>query len=201
IVCEKFITCNGIQVYQRILEIFATDTITITKIVGLFSNIAEVEHLRIYLRTPLIIEQIEYFLLNSAIDIAYFSAGILSHLLLDEHDNRDDSVDNDHYKLISDEMRRIITLWRNPDTSMVTYRSFKPFLPLLKCQISAVQLWAVWAIYHVCSTDGARYRTIIPEEKVIETMFALLESHSNKDDLFFVQLINDTLHVLYQNCI
>ena len=34
------------------------------------------------------------------------------------------------------------------------FRSFKPFLSLLHCtQIPVVQLWAVWAIHHVCSTD------------------------------------------------
>ena len=33
-------------------------------------------------------------------------------------------------------------------------RSFKPFFPLLFCtRIPVVQLWAVWAIHHVCSTD------------------------------------------------
>ena len=34
------------------------------------------------------------------------------------------------------------------------FRSFKPFIPLLHCtQIPVIQLWAIWAIHHVFSTD------------------------------------------------
>ena len=37
-------------------------------------------------------------------------------------------------------------------------RSFKPFFPLLQPrQEEAVQLWAVWAIHHVCTKNPARY--------------------------------------------
>ena len=38
------------------------------------------------------------------------------------------------------------------------FRSFKPFFPLLvPKQEEAVQLWAVWAIHHVCTKNPARY--------------------------------------------
>ncbi len=41
-------------------------------------------------------------------------------------------------------------------------RSFKPFFPLLvRKQEEAVQLWAVWAIHHVCTKNPARYVSII----------------------------------------
>ena len=41
-------------------------------------------------------------------------------------------------------------------------RSFKPFFPLLvPKQEEAVQLWAVWAIHHVCTKNPARYVSII----------------------------------------
>lgn len=44
--------------------------------------------------------------------------------------------------------------WKSPETEMVAYRSFNPFFPLLEAQISPqVQLWAVWAIHHVCSKN------------------------------------------------
>ena len=37
---------------------------------------------------------------------------------------------------------------------MVAYRSFTPFFPLMaENQEYSVQLWAVWAIHHVCSKN------------------------------------------------
>ena len=41
------------------------------------------------------------------------------------------------------------------DFVFVFCRSFKPFFPLLNCHDApAVQLWAVWAILHVCTKNG-----------------------------------------------
>ena len=37
---------------------------------------------------------------------------------------------------------------------MVAYRSFSPFFPLLSHFEHEVQLWAVWAILHVCTKNG-----------------------------------------------
>ena len=96
-------------------------------------------------------------------------------------------------------MRNAILKWQNPDTNMITYRSFKPFLPMLNCtQIPVIQLWAVWAIHHVCSTDRARYSRIIREEKfyeLIEKLYndQLLYEHS---DPCTIQLLKSTLQLL-----
>ena len=37
---------------------------------------------------------------------------------------------------------------------MVAYRSFSPFFPLLSHYEHEVQLWACWAILHVCTKNG-----------------------------------------------
>lgn len=171
IVCERFIHSMGLHLFQRLLTLFATDSIVITKIVGLLSNIAEVAHLRTYLYSIDIIPLMRRFLASSTLDIAFSAAGILCHLLYEqaEHEVNED---------LCQQIRETIIKWQNPETNMITYRfvdrssrkeenfdeffiiflfkkrSFKPFLPLLKChQVSVVQLWALWAIYHVCSTD------------------------------------------------
>lgn len=45
--------------------------------------------------------------------------------------------------------------WEQPQQEMVAYRSFNPFFPLLKRKDAPqVQLWAVWAIQHVCLRNG-----------------------------------------------
>lgn len=41
-------------------------------------------------------------------------------------------------------------------------RSFNPFFPLLRCfDCPAVQLWAVWAIQHVCTKNSKHTETLI----------------------------------------
>ena len=45
--------------------------------------------------------------------------------------------------------------WNSPDSEMVAYRSFSPFFHLILCyEAPQVQLWALWAIQHVCSKNG-----------------------------------------------
>jgi hypothetical protein len=52
----------------------------------------------------------------------------------------------------------VVINWETPSVEMVAYRSFHPFFPLLTCQESfQVQLWAVWAIQHVCTKNGIVY--------------------------------------------
>lgn len=50
---------------------------------------------------------------------------------------------------------QVVVSWQAPEGEMVAYRSFHPFLSLLQCyDAPQVQLWAVWAIHHVCTKNG-----------------------------------------------
>ena len=70
----------------------------------------------------------------------------------------------------------VVSSWDYPKEEMVAYRSFRPFFPLLAvhqvravlsvaeitphfahAQEEAVQLWAVWAIHHVCTKNASRF--------------------------------------------
>ena len=45
--------------------------------------------------------------------------------------------------------------WKMNVPEMVAYRSFRPFYPLMaENQPMSVQLWAVWALHHVCCNKG-----------------------------------------------
>ncbi|CAM4747380.1 unnamed protein product [Rotaria magnacalcarata] len=192
IVCERFVHCNGLQLFQRLIHLFSTDTIILTKILGLLSNISEVSHLIMYLYSIEIIPLIQKFLTDAIIDIAFSAAGILAHLLFQQ-------INHELNLELCQYMRNAILTWKNPDRNIVTYRSFKPFLPLLHCtQIPVIQLWAVWAIHHVCSTDRARYIRIIREEKLYDLIQKLYFDQISSDhcDKFTIQLLNSTLHLL-----
>lgn len=115
IVCEHFIQSNGLQLFQRLLQLFSTDTILLAKIVGLFSNIAEVSHLKTYLHSIDIILLMQKFLIEGIPDIAFSAAGILAHLIYDQAD------EEINFELCQ-HMRDAILTWQNPHTNMVTYR-------------------------------------------------------------------------------
>lgn len=53
------------------------------------------------------------------------------------------------------ELGDVVSCWQPPEGEMVAYRSFHPFISLLTCTAAPqVQLWAVWAIHHVCTKNG-----------------------------------------------
>ncbi|CAM2719778.1 unnamed protein product [Rotaria socialis] len=192
IVCENFIQSMGLQLFQRLLHLFSSDTIVLTKIVGLLSNIAEVSHLKMYLYSIDIIPLMRKYINEAIIDVAFSAGGILAHLLYGQ-------VDDEINVELCQQMRDAIVTWQHPHTNMVTYRTFKPFLPLLHCvRLPVVQLWAVWAIHHVCSTDRARYGRIIREEKIYDIMQKLNDDliSSECSDPLMVQLLKSILHLL-----
>lgn len=115
IVCQRFIHSMGLHLFQRLINLFASDSIVLTKIVGLLSNISEVAHLRIYLYSIDIIPLMRRFLNESTLDIAFSAAGILAHLLYEQIDQQVD-------KELCQQMREAISKWQNPETNMVTYR-------------------------------------------------------------------------------
>uniref|UniRef100_A0A8C7TD84 Zyg-11 family member, cell cycle regulator n=1 Tax=Oncorhynchus mykiss TaxID=8022 RepID=A0A8C7TD84_ONCMY len=58
-----------------------------------------------------------------------------------------------------------ILKWPTPACEMVAYRSFNPFFPLLECfHTPGVQLWAAWAMQHVCSKNAPRYCSMLLDE-------------------------------------
>nr|XP_029132003.1 protein zer-1 homolog [Labrus bergylta] len=60
---------------------------------------------------------------------------------------------------------------------MVAYRSFNPFFPLLECfHTPGVQLWAAWAMQHVCSKNAARYCSMLLEEGGLQQL-ELVHTH------------------------
>jgi hypothetical protein len=118
IVCERFLQSMGLDLSQRLLHLFTTDTIVLTKIVGLLSNIAEVSHLKTYLNSINIIPLMQKYVLEAIPDIAFSAMGILAHLF---YEQTDEEID---YELCQ-QMREAIVTWQNPDTNLVTYRYFE----------------------------------------------------------------------------
>lgn len=115
----------------------------------------QVSHLRHRLMLARFITMLSQLLDSKHIDVSYFAAGIAAHLL------------SDGFRLwtttpllpargrqLLDQLAQAVTNWQTPQGEMVAYRSFQPFFPLLRCSDAyPVQLWAVWAIHHVCTKN------------------------------------------------
>lgn len=80
---------------------------------------------------------------------------------------------------------------------MVAYRSFSPFLPLLDCiETPEVQMWAVWAIHHVCSKNPKRYCDMLLEECTFKLFRTVLASAHCSSNSVLLEYCRQTLHVV-----
>lgn len=119
---------------------------------GLLNNIAEVTGLRHSLMLDSLMNELFHLLKSENIDVSYFAAGIVAHLASDGEEQW--TISNHPRGEMLLELEKAVSQWKVPDSEMVAYRSFKPFFPLLRTDMDyQVQLWAVWAIHHVCTKN------------------------------------------------
>uniref|UniRef100_A0A3Q1H546 Uncharacterized protein n=1 Tax=Anabas testudineus TaxID=64144 RepID=A0A3Q1H546_ANATE len=171
---RNFIECQGLELYEEVLESYYTEPSIQQKVLGLLNNIAEVEELQDDLMEDDLLEHILSLLKDSHIDVSvrYFAGGILAHVA-----SRPEAwtLDEDLRTTILKQLHDSIMTWTYLEREMVSYRSFRPFYPLLQtCQPSGVQLWAVWAMHLVCSQNTSHYSSMLEKEGGTELLMALV---------------------------
>lgn len=183
--CSMFLEKGGLSLYMQVLHAFEGVASVETKILGLLNNIAEVPTLRASLVNNELISSLSNLLKSDCIDVSYFAAGIFAHLLSDSTIQWSDAqVEKVN---IENELVDVVLSWKQPDIEMVAYRSFNPFLPLLRCHESPkVQLWAVWAINHVCSKNVTRYAEMLLQE---ETLALFKSVHRNAREKGYEEIV------------
>ncbi|XP_064415887.1 protein zyg-11 homolog isoform X3 [Latimeria chalumnae] len=187
--CRHFIENKGLELFMRVLESFPSESSIQQKVLGLLNNIAEVKELHCNLMRKDFVDHIGTLLHSKEVEVSYFAAGILAHLL-----SRGEQVWTLHCSLRDSLLEQLcihtfmlqhsaILKWPTPECEMVAYRSFNPFFPLLECfSTPGVQLWAVWAMQHVCSKNAARYCNMLIEEGGMQQLYAIRDNlHTNPD--------------------
>lgn len=115
--------------------------------------------------TEEVLKHISTLLHSKQIEVSYFAAGIIAHLTCDKQPWP--FCDLQRSALLQD-LRATIQKWpssRCRMSALVTYRSLKAFFPLLgNFSQPAAQLWAVWAVCHVCSKNPSMYCKMLAEE-------------------------------------
>ncbi|GIY01943.1 protein zyg-11 homolog B [Caerostris darwini] len=173
--CGVFLKLGGLQLFLSVLDKFSGESAVETKVLGLMNNIAEVSHLREYLMKDNFISALRSLLRSRHIDVSYFAAGIVAHLTSEGESFWYTWHQNNWNEMVT-ELGEAVTSWAVPAVEMVAYRSFNPFYPLFKCfKAYQVQLWAAWAVHHVCLKNPKRYCRMIVEEGGVEILRSLVD--------------------------
>jgi len=171
--CKVFLDERGMELFLDVLRTFPGESAIETKILGLLNNIAEVAWLRASLLVSPFIERLRSLLHSESIEVSYFAAGIVAHLASDKPEAW--LLTAIPKQTITSELWDVVSSWKYPSEEMVAYRSFKPFFPLLQPrQEEAVQLWAVWAIHHVCTKNPSRYCDMLSKQGGESVLLALV---------------------------
>ncbi|XP_032679973.1 protein zyg-11 homolog B-like isoform X2 [Odontomachus brunneus] len=179
VTCKVFLDEGGMELFLEVLDSFQGESSVETKVLGLLNNIAEVDHLRPRLMQPRFIKMLSMLLDSEHIDVSYFAAGIAAHLLSDGAQSWYSMPSQPSREQLLDQLVHAVTHWQTPQGEMVAYRSFQPFFPLLRCTDAyPVQLWAVWAIHHVCTKNPKRYCVMLIREGGVETLKQLEKTHT-----------------------
>uniref|UniRef100_A0AAV2KXI1 Protein zer-1 homolog-like C-terminal domain-containing protein n=1 Tax=Knipowitschia caucasica TaxID=637954 RepID=A0AAV2KXI1_KNICA len=161
--CQHFIENQGLDLFIKVLESFPNESSIQQKVLGLLNNIAEVAELHGELMVQGFLDHISTLLHSSEVEVSYFAAGILAHLTSRGEETW--TLSPSLRSTLLEQLHDVITKWPPPECEMVAYRSFNPFFPLLECfHTPGVQLWAAWAMQHVCSKNASRYCSMLLEE-------------------------------------
>ena len=92
----------------------------------------------------------------------------------------------------------MVLTWEMNVPEMVAYRSFRPFYPLMgENQPLAVQLWAIWALHHVCCNKGERYGPMLSSQGGDELLHQILIRENTST--YVKELIEDIFKSLRKN--
>ncbi|KAG9471689.1 hypothetical protein GDO78_013670 [Eleutherodactylus coqui] len=176
-----------------IVRTFPSESSIQQKVLGLLNNIAEVKELHSELMWKDFIDQISKLLHSVEVEVSYFAAGIIAHLVSRGEETW--TLSSSLRDALLQELHSAILSWPTPECEMVAYRSFNPFFPLLACfSTPGVQLWAVWAMQHVCSKNPVRYCSMLIEEGGLEKLHCIRDHASaNRDVLQIAISILDNL--------
>lgn len=178
--CKVFLDSGGMELFLEVLESFQGQSSVETKVLGLLNNIAEVAHLRPRIMRQRFISML-YLLLDSIhTDVSYFAAGIAAHLLSDGPTAWSLVMIQPSRDQFLEQLRRAVAQWETPQVEMVAYRSFQPFFPLLRSKAYPVQLWAVWAIHHVCTKNPKRYCLMLMREGGLKALKDLESAYTEQ---------------------
>uniref|UniRef100_A0A674NDN1 Zyg-11 family member, cell cycle regulator n=1 Tax=Takifugu rubripes TaxID=31033 RepID=A0A674NDN1_TAKRU len=184
--CRHFIENQGLELFIKVLESFPNESSIQQKVLGLLNNIAEVGELHGELMVQGFLDHIRTLLHSQEVEVSYFAAGILAHLT--SRGEKAWTLSPQLRSSLLEQLHDVIMKWPPPECEMVKKVSYCFHTP-------GVQLWAAWAMQHVCSKNAARYCSMLLEEGGLEQL-ELVHTHpqTHADVKFLAKSILESLH-------
>nr|XP_028589291.1 protein zyg-11 homolog B-like [Podarcis muralis] len=186
--CGHFIDNKGLELFMRVLETFSSDSSIQHKVLGLLNNVAEVRELQSKLMQKDFLDRVSELLSSAEMEVNYFSAGIISNLL--SRGEQSWALSQTLRRSLIEKLHAALLKWPTPECKMVAlpaYRSLKPFYPLLDCfALPGVQIWAAWAILHICCKTPARYCSMLIEENGLQHLYNIKENDQSDPDVQYL---------------
>ncbi|CAB1326470.1 unnamed protein product [Coregonus sp. 'balchen'] len=111
---RHFIQCQGLELYEEVLESYSSESSIQQKVLGLLNNIAEVEELQADMMEEDLLEHVVTLLQGPQVEVgvSYFAGGILAHLT-----SRQDAwtLDQGLRQTILEQMHAAILTWALPE--------------------------------------------------------------------------------------
>eukprot|EP00069_Balaena_mysticetus_P016645 bmy_09995T0 len=118
--CRHFIENQGLELFMRVLESFPTESSIQQKVLGLLNNIAEVQELHSELMWKDFIDHISSLLHSVEVEVSYFAAGIIAHLI--SRGEQAWTLSRSQRNSLLDDLHSAILKWPTPECEMVAYR-------------------------------------------------------------------------------
>uniref|UniRef100_A0A8C7E2V4 Zyg-11 family member A, cell cycle regulator n=1 Tax=Naja naja TaxID=35670 RepID=A0A8C7E2V4_NAJNA len=185
--CAHFMDHKGLDLFLEVLEIFSSDSSIQHKALGLLNNVAEVRELHPRLMQKDFVDHVSELLNSAEIEVSYFSAGIMANLI-----SRGEEAWTLSQKLrrsLIEKLHSTLLKWPTPECKMVALPAYRynPFYPLLDCfTLPGVQIWAAWAILHVCCKTPAKYCAMLIEENGLQHLYNIKENDQSDPDVQYL---------------
>ncbi|XP_070602014.1 protein zyg-11 homolog B-like isoform X2 [Erythrolamprus reginae] len=183
--CAHFMDHKGLDLFLEVLEVFSSDSSIQHKALGLLNNVAEVRELHPRLMQKNFVDHVSELLNSAEIEVSYFAAGIAANLI-----SRGEEAWTLSQKLrgsFIEKLHSTLLKWPTAECKMVAlpaYRSLKPFYALLDCfTLPGVQIWAAWAILHVCCKTPAKYCAMLIDENGLQHLYNIKENDQSDPDV------------------
>ncbi|CAD5213987.1 unnamed protein product [Bursaphelenchus okinawaensis] len=195
--CEMFLKSGGMDLFRRCYSEFSTKKELVRNMMGLVGNIAEVEALRFYLMHDELIRIFMSLLdqMSDGIETSYNSSGVLAQLLSDGVQKWTCNVSRDE---VTKKIVKATSQWPMDSRRYINYRSFKPIIRLIPMFDShGSQIWALWALANLTTTDGEKYCQFIVKEDGLQVLQSLANDKRSNDRI--LELVNQIMNNLNMN--
>ncbi|XP_058250916.1 protein zyg-11 homolog isoform X2 [Hemibagrus wyckioides] len=189
--CTHFLQCEGLELYKELLETFYFNPHALKKILGLLNNVSEMEDLHVQLMDEELLQLLLILMEVKEVEVSYLAGGFLANVTSSSTWNLDTTL---RHEILS-KLHSAVMSWTPPDSPIIAYRSLRPLYLLLRVsQPSAVQLWALWGIRHICTHKGPHYRRMLEEEGGLDVLHTLTSDPNTHSDVH--TLATHTLHLV-----